>query len=621
MNETPHYFKSTPVNIVGNNKLRTPQIEAYINIKEYFQQNPTGEALVVLPTGTGKSGLISIAPFDVSDGRVLIITPGLITKDSIKKTQDALQDNFWVNYDIIFSIDNLPVLVEYESDVSDAHLKQSHIIFSNIHKLVSSRATSLISRVPSDFFDMIIIDESHHAPAESWKKVLEYFPNAKKLHVTGTPYRGDNQELPGQKIHETSLSEVMRAKYVKLLRKETVNAHELYFTLPESPNKQLTLEEVLEFKEQEWIEKCVSLSKDCSLDVIDRSIEQFNSLKELSPTVPHKILAVGCSIKHAEDIAAWYKDKGMSVVIIHSNMSHEEQQETLMKIENHQCNVVVSVNMLMEGYDHRYLTILALFRPYRSINAFAQIIGRVLRVIPDNEIKAFEIDNNAVVIFHEQAGLNKMWNIFQKEVDRAKLQVSRDYDVHISDEAYEKRKVELAEISSEGSYLSTQDSYLDDIDFNKLFEQKRKEIQEEISQVTARLPKDLDPIYLKAIEQAAEQKANKEIDEVLVSKRPAQARKELRKILTSKAQNLAADLLSDLGIDAKSNNLYNKFNKLLRINKETPNDGIIVIYINTKLYNKFGSVDSRDNATLQRSIGEIDSIIVELRGMLKNAHH
>lgn len=621
MNETLHYFKSTPVNIVGNNKLRTPQIEAYINIKEYFQQNPTGEALVVLPTGTGKSGLISIAPFDVSDGRVLIITPGLITRDSIKKTQDALQDNFWINHDIIFSIDNLPVLVEYESDVSDEHLKQSHIIFSNIHKLSSSRATSLISRVPPDFFDMIIIDESHHAPAESWKKVLEYFSNAKKLHVTGTPYRGDNQELPGQKIHETSLSEVMRAKYVKLLRKETVNAHELYFTLPESPNKQLTLEEVLEFKEQEWIEKCISLSKDCSLDVIDRSIKQFNYLKESSPTVPHKILAVGCSIKHAEDIAAWYKDKGMSVVIIHSNMSHEEQQETLMKIENHQCNVVVSVNMLMEGYDHRYLTILALFRPYRSINAFAQIIGRVLRVIPNNEIKAFEIDNNAVVIFHEQAGLNKMWNIFQKEVDRAKLQVSRDYDVHISDEAYEKRKVELAEISSDGSYLSTQDSYLDDIDFNKLFEQKRKEIQEEISQVTARLPKDLDPIYLKAIEQAAEQKANKEIDEVLVSKRPAKARKELRKILTSKAQNLAADLLSDLGIDAKSNNLYNKFNKLLRITRETPNDGIIVIYINSKLYNKFGSVDSRDNATLQRSIGEIDSIIVELRGMLKNAHH
>ena len=42
---------------------------------------------------------------------------------------------------------------------------------------------------------MIIIDESHHAPADTWKEVLLYFPNAKKLHVTGTPFRGDKQEL------------------------------------------------------------------------------------------------------------------------------------------------------------------------------------------------------------------------------------------------------------------------------------------------------------------------------------------------------------------------------------------------------------------------------------------
>ncbi|HDR1103172.1 DEAD/DEAH box helicase [Pasteurella multocida] len=611
------YFKTTPVNIIGNNKLRTPQIEAYINIKEYFHQNPTGEALVVLPTGTGKSGLISIAPFDVSNGRVLIITPGLITKNSIKKTQEALQDNFWINYDIIFSIDNLPVLSEYESGISNEHLEQSHIIFSNIHKLASSRSSSLINRVPSDFFDMIIIDESHHAPAESWKKVLEYFPNAKKLHVTGTPYRGDNQELPGEKIHETPLSEVMRARYVKLLRKETVNAHELYFTLPESPDKQLTLEEVMELKEQEWIEKCVSLSKDCSLDVIDRSIEQFNSLKELSPKVPHKILAVGCSIKHAEDIASWYKEKGMNVVIIHSDMPYEEQQDVLMRIENHQCNVVVSVNMLMEGYDHRYLTVLALFRPYRSINAFAQIVGRVLRVIPDNEIRAFEIDNNAVVIFHEESGLNKMWEVFQKEVERSKCQISKEYNVEISDEAYEKRKIALGNISSEGRYLSNQDSYLDDIDFNKLFEQKRQELKNEVHELTAKLPIDTDPIYIEALKKAAERKINQEVDETLVHKRPAQARKELRKILTSKAQNSAADLLSDLNIDAKEKTLYYKFNRLLsRITPDTTNDGVIVMYINSKLYSKFGSVDSRDNDTLQKSIKEIDSIMIELRRML-----
>ena len=78
------YF-DIPVNIEGNKKLRTPQIEVYIKIKEYFNDPNNNEALVVLPTGTGKSGLISIAPYGVAKKRVLILTPGLVTKNSIKK--------------------------------------------------------------------------------------------------------------------------------------------------------------------------------------------------------------------------------------------------------------------------------------------------------------------------------------------------------------------------------------------------------------------------------------------------------------------------------------------------------------------------------------------------------
>ncbi|MGC8401233.1 DEAD/DEAH box helicase [Enterobacter mori] len=124
---------------------------------------------------------------------------------------------------------------EYSAELSDEHLLSSHIVYSNIQKVASTRDNALINRVPSDFFDLIIIDEAHHAPAQSWRDTLRYFSNAKILHVTGTPYRGDNQEIPGVRIHETPLSEVMRDKYVKWLRKETVNAHELFFQLQNSP--------------------------------------------------------------------------------------------------------------------------------------------------------------------------------------------------------------------------------------------------------------------------------------------------------------------------------------------------------------------------------------------------
>lgn len=101
-------------------------------------------------------------------------------------------------------------------------------------------------------------------------------------------------------------------------------------------------------------------------------------------------------------------------------MEQSELADALMKVEHHQCDVVISVNMLMEGYDHKYLTVLAIFRPYRSLNAFAQVVGRILRVIPEPEITHFEIDNNGIVIFHEEIGLNVMWENFQNEVEKAR---------------------------------------------------------------------------------------------------------------------------------------------------------------------------------------------------------
>ena len=603
--------------------LRAPQIEAYIKIKDFFSDEENKEALVVLPTGTGKSGLISIAPFGVARKKVLIITPGLITKDSIRKTQEVLADNFWVNFDIVFSSKEIPIVNEYSADLSDEHLLSSHIVYSNIQKVASTRDNALINRVPSDFFDLIIIDEAHHAPAQSWRDTLRYFSNAKILHVTGTPYRGDNQEIPGVRIHETPLSEVMRDKYVKWLRKETVNAHELFFSTPEQPGIKLSKEQILMLKDKEWIEKSIALSKECSLDVIDHSISKLRELKETSPNVPHKILAVGCSIAHAEDLLTWYKDRGMTSVIVHSEMEQSELADALMKVEHHQCDVVISVNMLMEGYDHKYLTVLAIFRPYRSLNAFAQVVGRILRVIPESEITHFEIDNNGIVIFHEEIGLNVMWENFQKEVDRARRASVREYT--FTDRDYVERSSELAGVESDSAYISDSDSYLNDIDFNALFEQKRNEISdsvtqqiEKIKQSGVELPEDALEALRQTLAEKAVQKAAEIIDPELIEKRPHQARKLMRGILKTRTQDAVANLLIDNNIGEKSSELYDIFNRYVPYLKTTDaNDGILVRYVNIKLASAYGPVDKRDNKTLLQSIKDLDKILAEVERMIK----
>jgi superfamily II DNA or RNA helicase len=612
------YFFDVSPNIEGNKKLRKPQIEAYLKIKEYFTENSNGEALVVLPTGTGKSGLISIAPYGVAAGRVLVITPGLVTKKSVVKTLHPLEDNFWINHDVFFAPDDIPVVEEYEPEMLDSSLEKCDFIITNVHKLAGS-ATSLLSRVSPDFFDMIIVDEAHHAVANSWQDALLYFSQAKKLHITGTPYRGDKQELPGVEIHNTPLAEVMALKYVKWLRKATVNNCELLFTLPET-KQMLTIDQVMEMREKEWVEKSVALSKECSLDVIRESIQQLQTLKSASPKVPHKILAIACSVSHAEDLKQWYQSQGMKAVLVHSYMDAEQLETNFLGIENNACDVVVSVNMLMEGYDHKYLTILALFRPFRSLNAFAQVVGRVLRAIPDNEITDFAIDNNAIVVFHEETGLNTMWRYFQSEVERATKLPSREYS--FTDKEYQERNTFRAEIQTGEAFIASQDSFLSGIDFNALFDQARQQVAAEVSDQIARMrAAGVDESTIQAVVgQVTKDKTSAkkhELDALLFEKRPELARKQVREFLYTNANEAVQAILLEKGIDPKATTLQPKFSKLLkRMTDNMANDGILVMFINSKLYTKFGPVKNRDPAILLMSQKYMSEVIDEIRRMI-----
>ncbi|WP_160687494.1 DEAD/DEAH box helicase family protein [Clostridium sp. C2-6-12] len=613
------YFFDTKTFIEGNKKLRQPQIEAYIKIRDYMNINANGEALVVLPTGTGKSGLISIAPFEVSKGRVLIITPGIVTKDSVVKSLHPMEENFWVNYDVIFDPEDMPIVEEYSSDMLDSSLRKCNFVITNIHKLYSENKKSLINRVSPDFFDMIIVDEAHHAPAKTWVEVLSYFKDAKKLYLTGTPYRGDKEPLPGELIHETKLSEVMALKYVKWLRKKTVNNSELYFTMPGHSHK-YSKEEILELKDKEWVEKSVALSEACTLEVIKESIKNLKELKEISSDVPHKILAIGCSIKHAEDLKKFYDNEGLTSVIVHSSMSKEDIDNAFLKIDNNKCEVVISVNMLMEGYDHKYLTVLALFRPYRSLNAFAQIVGRVLRAIPDNEIKDFAIDNNAVVIYHEEIGLNIMWDKFSNEIEKSKRIPIKEYT--FTDREYVERKIDYARIELDDTFISSEDSYLKDFDFNRLYEDARSNVANQVNDKKQELKskglsdEDIE-MFLNIYEKKAMKGKKDEVDQLLISKRPELARKQAKEFLYKNANEAAQDLLNEKNIDPKSNSLYYKFKDLIyKLPYQTNNDGILVRYINTRISKKFGPVKDREPEMLYLSQKYMEEVVQELRRMI-----
>ncbi|MCG7337153.1 DEAD/DEAH box helicase family protein [Sporosarcina sp. ACRSM] len=412
------YFLDAPANIVGNSFLREPQEDAYRAIYDHFVIKKSEEhALVTLPTGTGKTGLMGIAPYKVSEGRVLIITPQTVIRDSVLGSLDPTHPkNFWMFSRVFDEVHHLPTLIEYEKTLTDEIIQQADIVVLNIHKLQERLDSSLLRRVDRDFFDMIIIDEAHHAEAKTWKRAIEYFEGSKVLKVTGTPFRSDGRSIEGKEIYKYSLAQAMAKGYVKSLEKIDHVPDQMFFTLDNDDTRTYTLDELRDgnIREENWIQRSVALSRESNEKIVDLSLKYLKEKQQLTNN-PHKIIAVACSIDHAEDIRKIYSERGYESSIVHSKLEKFEQEKELNKINDDKVDVVINVAMLGEGYDHKFLSIAAIFRPFKTLLPYAQFIGRTLRAIESEDGTFTEEDNTAVLIHHKELGLEPLWEYYKKE--------------------------------------------------------------------------------------------------------------------------------------------------------------------------------------------------------------
>ncbi len=418
-----HYFEMANPNIYENEELREPQIQGYFKIYEHFVvKNKQTHAIVVLPTGVGKTGLMGILPFHICRGRALIITPQLTIKDTVVDSLDPENpESFWFKRKIFSKMGELPTLVEYVNGVKREVLDSANIVVLNIHKLQTRLTSSPLNFLPPDYFDMIIIDEAHHSPANTWVAAVEHFGRAKVVKLTGTPIRTDGVELVGELVYKYKLSQAMAKGYVKSLRNFEYIPDKLFFTIDNDETTKYTKEQLLEsgIRDEDWIRRSVAFSRECSESVVVESLKLLEKKRE-STSVPHKIIAVACSIDHAEQIKQLYIDHGYRAEVIHSKQTPEKQLETKYDVENHRLDVIIHVAMLGEGYDHKYLSVAAIFRPFRNELPYEQFIGRVLRAIPNEEVKKTE-DNIADVVSHEDLELKELWEKYKVEIQESEV--------------------------------------------------------------------------------------------------------------------------------------------------------------------------------------------------------
>jgi len=418
--DTRRYFQDTDARIVGNDQLRVPQEEGYIALRDYFDAEGATQlpAIAVLPTGCGKSGLIACAPFGIAEGRVLVVAPNLTIKDGLAEGTFSGTGTFYHFCDVLPKDTRLPRVVALERGrVNEEDCRRADVIVTNVQQM-----QGWLPLFPSDFFDLIVVDEAHHAPADSWQNVNRAFPDAKKIYCTATPFRSDEQPIRAEPVYRYRLADAIAADYVKNIVRVDAVASEMTFTV-EGEERAYTRDEIMDLREETWFSRGVALSDVCNETIVDRSVQLLQA-KTRRGTEQHQILAAACSIRHAEQVAALYRSRGIDASFVASRgMTTEEREDRLRDYEHGSLDAMVHVGILGEGYDNPTISIAALFRPFRSVAPYTQFVGRALRALPNGN----QTDNLAHVVAH--AGLNQEghWQYFKHETEEA--QVLADLDV------------------------------------------------------------------------------------------------------------------------------------------------------------------------------------------------
>ena len=404
-NEVGRFFSSTTVSIWQNPSLREPQMEGYFAIRDHFKVSDE-PGYVQIPVGCGKTGLMGLAPFGIAKGRVLMIAPNLIIRENIRRELNVSDPNCFYPKRAVFVPTEGPYLSELKTGANIHDCDAAHIIVANIQQFVGSR-NRWYEALPTDYFDMILVDEGHHNVAETWRRLFAYFEKAKVVSFTATPIRADGQVVSGERLYRFGYARSMIMGFISQIDALFVKPTELTFTV-EGETRRLDIDEIMRMREKDWFSRGVAASEECNRSIVNASVQQLHHVRSLGS--PRQLIAVACSIRHATQVAALYKELGLRVEVLHSQLTTEERDRIEASLRSGLTDVVVQVSILGEGYDLPSLSVAAVFRPYRSLSPYVQFVGRILRLAqPDTP---YSPANHVYLVSHVGLNDERWWGDF-----------------------------------------------------------------------------------------------------------------------------------------------------------------------------------------------------------------
>ena len=242
-------------------------------------------------------------------------------------------------------------------------------VFSMVQTI--SRDRNLMDR-PA--FDMIVIDESHHAAADTYLKVIDAVkednPDAEIVGFTATPNRGDGKGL--RKVfnncsHQIDITTLIREGFLVPPKSYVIDCgvNDSLRNVAISGND-FNMEQVESIMNRKVINQKV--------------VEEYLNHAEGRKTV------VFCStIKHAEDLLEEFLDQDINAEMVTGETPKAERAQTLHDLAHGNVEVVVNVSVLTEGFDAPPVSCIILTRPCSQKATMVQMIGRGLRTVDPEE--------------------------------------------------------------------------------------------------------------------------------------------------------------------------------------------------------------------------------------------
>lgn len=369
--------------------LRNAQIGAIHAIGSHFTLYSDEPAIVIMPTGSGKTAVLNLAAYVLRARRVLVISSSVMVRGQIVEEFAELKTLKSSN---VFHADlPVPKVKEIKSPLKLLEDWESLKDFDVVVGIPNSLNEGINDTVApeTDLFDLILVDEAHHVPAFTWSNVVKRFEKASKIFFTATPFRKDKKEIEGRVAFNYPLTKAYEDKIFGNIG--------YYPVITISPDKDLAIALA--------VEKAFKEDKDAGLK--------------------HFIMVRTETKEEAEKLNELYAEKTiLKLKKVDSTLSYSTIKKTIEKLKASELDGIICVDMLGEGFDFPNLKIAAIHSPKKSLANTLQFIGRFARTNAENigEAKFFAIPNDIIIGKKKLYEEGAIWNDIIKNLSEEKIE-------------------------------------------------------------------------------------------------------------------------------------------------------------------------------------------------------